>query len=98
MGGCDDKGTFDGIENEEQVRLAFKFIEGNLRAAGLRGWDDVYLVRSYHTELSKTFQLVVEEMKKYTTHSPLWTCVEVGALGVENMRLEIEVEAIKVDA
>ncbi|BGP37766.1 hypothetical protein JCM10449v2_001688 [Rhodotorula kratochvilovae] len=80
---------------EEQVRLAFDNVALALEAAGVKdGWASVINVRSYHTDLGQSFELVSEELKRRAPHQPLWTCVGVTRLALEEMQLEIEVEAL----
>lgn len=45
-------------------------------------------------DLEKTFPIVVETLKKLMPdHRPIWTCVEIGKLGLEGMKIEVEIEA-----
>lgn len=95
QGGWDDAGNIDSTNLEGQLDLAFKNVEKNLKAAGARGWEDVYSVRSYHISLSGSFDLMVERFRKWIpSHKPTWTCVGVTELGIPGMIVEIEVEAI----
>lgn len=41
QGGWDEHGNLDGIEWKEQIDRAFDNVDGLLKAAGLRGWEDV---------------------------------------------------------
>ncbi|GAQ11628.1 rutC family protein YjgH [Aspergillus lentulus] len=94
QGGWDDSGNIDGNDLPGQIVKAFQNVEKNLRNAGLRGWEDVYSVRSYHISLEKSFDLMVEQLKKaMPCHQPIWTCVGVRELGIPGMIVEIEVEA-----
>jgi enamine deaminase RidA (YjgF/YER057c/UK114 family) len=98
QGGWDPEGKLDAADLAGQVKLAFDNVDRVLRTAGLRGWEDVYSVRSYHLELEGAFPLMVEELKRrLPNHRPIWTCVGVPALALKEMRVEIEVEAIKSD-
>lgn len=67
----------------------------NLKNAGGKGWSQVYKVRSYHTQLNEEAQnAMVRNFKKWMSdHKAVWTCLQVGRLGEDNMRVEIEVEA-----
>ncbi|KAL4749615.1 hypothetical protein BDW72DRAFT_194646 [Aspergillus terricola var. indicus] len=80
---------------ERQVALVFENVENALRAVDARlSWQDVYAVRSYHIDVSKTFDVVTANFKRVLpNHRPVWTCVEIGKLGIEGMEIEIEVEA-----
>ncbi|KAM0322854.1 hypothetical protein ACHAQA_009195 [Verticillium albo-atrum] len=95
QGGWDDEGTLDVNDTAGQIQRAFANVEKNLRDAGARGWEDVYLVRSYHTSMVDQFPLTVEALRKWTpNHQPTWTCLGVATLAVPAMVVEIEVEAI----
>lgn len=94
QGGWDNSGNMDENDLPGQILKAFQNVEKNLRDAGLRGWEDVYSVRSYHISLEKSFDLMVEQFKKaMPRHQPIWTCVGVRELGIPGMTVEIEVEA-----
>ncbi|ROT35059.1 YjgF-like protein [Sodiomyces alkalinus F11] len=79
----------------EEIDQAFDNVELALKDAGGKGWSQVYRVRSYHTDMSHDALMhTVENIKKrVTTHKPIFTCVGVTQLGVEGMRVEIEVAA-----
>ncbi|KAH8666185.1 Endoribonuclease L-PSP/chorismate mutase-like protein [Ilyonectria robusta] len=78
-----------------QIELAFKNVEKNLKAAGAKGWSDVYSVKSFHISLSSSFDLMVEAFRMWMpNHQPTWTCVGVTELGISGMIVEIEVEAV----
>lgn len=81
-----------------QIGNALNSIETVLRAAGCsNGWSDVYQVRSYHTNLdSDAFFTMVRKIKEKCgdEHRPVWTAVGIDKLGLEGMKVEIEVEAI----
>ncbi|KAH6686618.1 Endoribonuclease L-PSP/chorismate mutase-like protein [Plectosphaerella plurivora] len=96
QGGWDTTGKMDATDEVGQVKLAFENVERVLQAAGLRGWSDVYSVRSYDVDIGVTFPLMVEELKRrLPSHRPIWTSIGVPALAFPEMRIEIEVEAIK---
>lgn len=67
----------------------------NLKNAGGKGWSQVYKVRSYHIPLNQeAMAAMVRNFRKWMpNHHALWTCVQVGRLGEDDMRVEIEVEA-----
>jgi enamine deaminase RidA (YjgF/YER057c/UK114 family) len=51
-------------------------------------------VRSYHVNIDETAELVIAKFKsEMGDRRPIWTCVEVSKLGIEEMVVEIEVEA-----
>ncbi|KAM0279515.1 hypothetical protein ACHAQH_004576 [Verticillium albo-atrum] len=79
-----------------QVELAFRNVEENLKDAGAaRGWQNVYSVRSYHVSIASSYDVMVEQFRKWMpTHQPIWTCVGVTELAIPGMFVEIEVEAV----
>ncbi|EXJ58477.1 hypothetical protein A1O7_05903 [Cladophialophora yegresii CBS 114405] len=79
-----------------QIEQAFKNIDLALRHAGASGgWTQVFRVNSYHIPLDDSVlaKMKAEFEKWMGTHRPIWTCVEVPKLGLENMKVEIEVVA-----
>jgi enamine deaminase RidA (YjgF/YER057c/UK114 family) len=67
-----------------------------LKSAGGEGWKNVYSVRSYHIPVDEqATAAMVQNLKQWCgpDHRPVWTEVGVMRLGVEGMRVEIEVEA-----
>lgn len=95
QGGWDANGNIDKSDLPGQIELAFQNVEKNLKDAGLKGWENVYSVRSYHISVADSFELVVEQLRKWMpTHQPTWTCLGVTELGLPGMLFEIEVEAI----
>ncbi|BCS17192.1 uncharacterized protein APUU_10020S [Aspergillus puulaauensis] len=95
QGGWDSTGNIP-TDVEKQVELAFENVSKALRAAnsGL-SWDNVYAVRTLHTDIEKSADFVIAGFKKHMPkHRPIWTCVQIEKLGVEGMQVEIEVEAI----
>ncbi|CAE6457636.1 unnamed protein product [Rhizoctonia solani] len=96
QGGWDQNNNIDPTNDKRQIDLAFDNVDRVLRNVGLRGWEDVYLVRSYHLDLPGTVEYVSEKFKqRIPGHCPLWTCVGVTVLGDPAMRVEIEVEAYR---
>lgn len=95
QGGWDSqKMDIDADDVEKQVELAFKNVELMLQHAGLKGWEDVYLQRTYHVGIERSLKLVTEKSRKYCpNHAPVWTAIEVPKLGDPRMLIEIEVEA-----
>lgn len=80
---------------EEQIEQAFKNVELALKSAGGKGWSQVFRVRSYHLVLDDAaMDLMIANFRKWMPdHCPVWTCVEVGRLGIPGMKAEIEVVA-----
>lgn len=65
-----------------------------LQAAGLRGWEDVYCVRSYHVGMDHSYNYVATKLRKWIPgHRPICTAVAVPRLTFSEMRIELEVEA-----
>ncbi|KAJ4357328.1 uncharacterized protein N0V89_001903 [Didymosphaeria variabile] len=95
QGGWDpESGDLDANDPIKQVELAMKNVDVVLQAAGLRGWEDVYLLRSYHCDIRSTWQPTVEALKKRIPgHRPVWTAVAVPHLAFPAMQIELEVEA-----
>ncbi|KAF4546197.1 Het domain protein [Lasiodiplodia theobromae] len=95
QGGWDKTGALDANDIPRQVELAFENVDRVLQAAGLRGWEDVYSVRSYHVvDIGLSYDKTVEMLKKRIPgHRPIWTAIAVPALAFPQMKIEIEVEA-----
>jgi enamine deaminase RidA (YjgF/YER057c/UK114 family) len=80
--------------HEKQVALAFENVDIQLKFAGLRGWEDVYQVRSYSTDMDQNLEYIVENLKKWCKgHKPVYTALSVPRLALPDMKIEIEVEA-----
>jgi enamine deaminase RidA (YjgF/YER057c/UK114 family) len=96
QGGWDQTGTLDAENIPRQVDLAFINVDRVLQASGLRGWEDVYSIRSYHVDISSSYDLIVNKLKERVPgHRPIWTAIAVPQLAFPAMKIEIEVEAIK---
>lgn len=96
QGGWDMDGNSNPDDPAGQVKLAMINVERVLQEAGLRGWADVYLLRSYHAgPMADTIGPLIQAMKDNIPHRPLWTAVGVEKLGGPKMRIELEVEAIR---
>ncbi|KAH7118326.1 Endoribonuclease L-PSP/chorismate mutase-like protein [Dactylonectria macrodidyma] len=79
---------------ERQVDLAFENVDRVLQAVGLRGWEDVYLLRSYSVNIETDFNIIVDRLKKRIPgHRPVWTAIGVPKLAFPQMMVELEVEA-----
>lgn len=79
-----------------EIDQAFANVDLALKAAGGKGWSQVYSVRSYHLPLDEdaTSAMVRNFQQWYgPEHRPIWTEIGVAKLGLESMRVEIEVEA-----
>ncbi|KAF4439181.1 flavin depend monooxygenase that catalyses the oxidation of rubrofusarin to 9-hydroxyrubrofusarin [Fusarium austroafricanum] len=97
QGGCFVKdGDIAWRETDlEQIDLAFENVDKALKAAGGKGWDQVFRVNSYHLEITpEVGQRMSENFKKWMpNHKPIWTQIGVRQLGVPPMKCEIEVSA-----
>ncbi|RSL59613.1 hypothetical protein CEP51_013895 [Fusarium floridanum] len=95
QGGWDQDTFHVHREINAQIDQAFANIDYNLKNAGGKGWSQVFKIRSYHTQLNEEAQdAMVRNFRKWMPdHKAVWTCVQVGRLGEDNMRVEIEVEA-----
>jgi enamine deaminase RidA (YjgF/YER057c/UK114 family) len=94
QGGWDLQGNLDPDDIHKQTQLAIENVDRVLREAGLRGWEDVYSLHSYHTDISQSFEVVSNGLKeRIPNHRPIWTAVGVAALAVPTMRIELQVEA-----
>jgi enamine deaminase RidA (YjgF/YER057c/UK114 family) len=78
-----------------QIEKAFDNVEAALKAAGSRGWEDVFFLRSHHLPLNnEALETMVRCLKKYCpNHQPTWTALGVPRLALDDMRVEIEVRA-----
>jgi enamine deaminase RidA (YjgF/YER057c/UK114 family) len=76
----------------EEIDQAFENVDLALKDAGGKGWEQVYKVNSYHTDMSHNALMhMVENLnKRMPNHKPIFTCVGVTELGMEGMRVEIE--------
>lgn len=83
----------------EEIDQAFSNVELALKDAGVSGgFNSVFRINSYHVgfegDQGKVLGRMVENFTKYMSeHAPIWTCVGVTALGMPEMRVEIEVVA-----
>ncbi|KAK1964128.1 endoribonuclease L-PSP [Colletotrichum sublineola] len=95
QGGWDEKGDIPS-DTEKQIVLAFDNILKALKAVDSRSsFDDIYAIRSYHTDMDASFGVMTAHLKKlFPNHRPIWTCVQIGKLALESMKVEIEAEAL----
>lgn len=81
---------------EAEIDQAFSNVELALKAAGGKGWSQVYSVRSFHIPADESaLGLMAKSLKKWCgpDHRPIFTMIGVASLANERMRVEIEVEA-----
>ncbi|KAI5235188.1 YjgF-like protein [Aureobasidium subglaciale] len=94
QGGWDNDGNLDSEDWKGQIDNAFDNVDRVLQAAGLRGWQDVYLVRSYQLDIANHIDYLVGKLKeRMPEHRPIWTALSVPKLALPGMTVEIEVEA-----
>ncbi|KAE8137117.1 Endoribonuclease L-PSP/chorismate mutase-like protein [Aspergillus pseudotamarii] len=79
----------------EQIDQAFVTMDTALKHTGAKGWSQAYRVNSYHIQLDQEAQdAMVRSFKKWMPDNhPVWTCVQIGRLGHDATRVEIEVSA-----
>ncbi|GKT40570.1 RuvB-like helicase 1 [Colletotrichum spaethianum] len=94
QGGWDAKGEITP-DLEKQISVAFENVLKALKAVDSRlSFDSIYAIRSYHIDMDTSFNVMTAQFKKlFPKHRPIWTCIQIGKLGLEGMQVEIEVEA-----
>ncbi|KAM0354204.1 hypothetical protein ACHAPU_001240 [Fusarium lateritium] len=98
QGGCNAKGEFPS-DIKQEVEQTIQNVDHVLKAAGLRGWEDVYYVRSYHTDVDTTLPLMTEILKeRIPDNRPGSVVAGIARLALPVMRIEIEVDAKKQSA
>lgn len=82
-------------EINAQIDQAFETVDVNLRDAGGKGWEQVFRVNSYHLPLNdEALKAMTRNFQKWMpNHRPIWTAVGVQRLGLDDMRVEVEVVA-----
>lgn len=95
QGGWKEDGEI-AAELEREVELVFENVAKTLKAANPNAsWRNVVSMRSYHIDIDRSAELVIDKMRLHMPdHHLVWTCVEIRKLGVPRMNVEIEVEAI----
>ncbi|CAG9947154.1 unnamed protein product [Clonostachys rosea f. rosea IK726] len=79
----------------KQIAVAFENVLKALQAVDSRiTYENIFAIRSYHLDMDSSFDVMTAQFKKlFPNHRPVWTCIQIGKLGLEGMRVEIEVEA-----
>lgn len=78
----------------DEIDQAFANVDHNLKHAGGKGWSQVYKIVTYSTSIPEQHERIVENLKKWMPdHRPVWTELGVAHLGLEQMHVEIDVEA-----
>lgn len=95
LGGCRDSLEDIPTDAAAQIDNAFANIEKALKAAGGKGWSQVFRVNTTHLPLNEEAMAAVQRnFKKYMPdHQPLWTAVGVQRFGADRMAVEIEAVA-----
>ncbi|KAI9168025.1 RutC family protein YjgH 2 [Paramyrothecium foliicola] len=95
QGGWDAEGKITP-DLEKQIGLAFDNVLKALKAVDPKiSFDNIYAIRSYHLDMDTSFDVMTATFKKlFPNHRPIWTCIQIGKLGLEGMQVEIEVEAL----
>lgn len=80
---------------KQEIAQAFENVDRCLKAAGGKGWSQVYRVNSYHVGFTNDITGIMAEnyQKWMPDHKPIWTEIGVERLGADKMRVEIEVVA-----
>ncbi|CAH0027568.1 unnamed protein product [Clonostachys rhizophaga] len=94
QGGWDAQGHIIS-DLPKQIAVAFENVLKALQAVDSRmTYDNIFAIRSYHLDMDSSFDVMTAQFKKlFPNHRPVWTCIQIGKLGLEGMRVEIEVEA-----
>ena len=98
-------GGWDAITGEmpsdiaTEIEQAFANVQLTLEHAGGKGWAQVFRITSYHTDMTQEMLGIMARCAKkwMPDHKPIWTAVGVAKLGLETMRVEIEVVAHVAD-
>jgi enamine deaminase RidA (YjgF/YER057c/UK114 family) len=97
QGGWDADGSLDGKDWKTQIDNAFDNVDRVLQAADLTGWEDVYLIRTYQTDIASHYDYFVQKLRsRIPGHRPIWTALSVPNLAFPEMSVEIEVEAYRI--
>jgi enamine deaminase RidA (YjgF/YER057c/UK114 family) len=96
QGGWGPDRVVDTSGPEAQVRLAVENVDRILREAGLRGWEDVHYLRSYHVGLTRNLPILFDALReRIPEHRPVWTAIGVASLADRDSLIELEVEATR---
>lgn len=95
QGGWDEQFNITS-DLEKQIETAFNNVLKALKAVDSRlEFDHIVAIRSYHLDMDASFNVMTAAFKKlFPNHRPIWTCIQIGKLGIEGMQVEIEVEAL----
>ncbi|EXK25392.1 hypothetical protein FOMG_17951 [Fusarium oxysporum f. sp. melonis 26406] len=95
QGGWNETGEISCVI-EQELETTYDNILRALQSVNTElSFDDVYLVRSFHTDLRSSFEPLVQVSKRrFPNHRPTWTAVEVSKLALDTMHIEVEIEAV----
>ncbi|KAF7551762.1 hypothetical protein G7Z17_g4780 [Cylindrodendrum hubeiense] len=95
QGGWDEQGNIIPVL-DKQIETAFNNVLKALKAVDASlSFDNIYSIRSYHLDMDSSFDVMTSIFKRiFPNHRPIWTCIQIGKLGLEGMQVEIEVEAM----
>lgn len=94
QGGWDEQGKIT-TSLEKQIEVAFSNVLKALKSVDSSlEFQHIYGIRSYHLDMDSSFDIMTVLFKElFPNHRPIWTCIQIGKLGLEGMQVEIEVEA-----
>lgn len=82
-----------------EIDQAFENCDYNLKHAGGKGWEQVFRVVTYSTDIYPQHERIVYNLKKWMpNHQAVWTELGVNQLGSNKMHFEIDVEAYDPEA
>ncbi|KAH8591512.1 endoribonuclease L-psp family protein [Bisporella sp. PMI_857] len=99
QGGWDPTTSKVHSDLNAEIDQAFSNVELALKTAGGKGWEEVYKINIYATEMGEAaMAALVRNLRRWCPrHRPILTAVGVKELGLEGMRVEIEVAAYVKD-
>ncbi|KAK4160399.1 Endoribonuclease L-PSP/chorismate mutase-like protein [Cladorrhinum sp. PSN259] len=95
QGGWDPETQVVKKDISDEIDQAFSNVDLALKTAGGKGWCQVYKINVYTTVMNEeAIGALVRNLQTWLPdHQPIMTAVGVNALGLEGMRVEIEVAA-----
>ncbi|TFK21034.1 endoribonuclease L-psp family protein, partial [Coprinopsis marcescibilis] len=95
QGGWDPATSKIPSDLDAEIDQAFANVDLALKTAGGKGWSQVFRINMYLVEINdRSMTAAVRNFKQWMPdHQPLWTVIGVKQLGLEGMRVEVEVVA-----
>ncbi len=95
LGGWDPETSKVHEDLSDEIDQAFANVDLALKHAGGKGWCQVYRINLYLITINdEAVGALVRNLKKWMPdHQPIMTAVGVNQLGLEGMRVEVEVVA-----